>query len=376
VAENTRIARFSIFGFRILVFAALVLVACHAPTFANKRTPDAAGAKQLSVDFRKTDLQSCLDTIHLASGYDFIVDKTVLAQTLLSRYHITLYLPDSNLETIMEWLTRQIDAQYRVDVEQKLVTVGDEKTWIKEAQNTCVFYSLEGIVDPESKQNVIGFLKGFGWARHGSIALLKSPPRLMAIQPKFVHARIQRIVNILRAHRIYAPADSSKKNTPVQIPQAMQKVHEVIGFLANACGINIGYDPRDLVRAQVRPLKGPALIGEHLKHIGSQCGLNAQRMEDGRGYWLFKSGVGYHGWTYGQWSWDKFFPAGFDVKKQVRKHGAQQLMDMIKAHVAPAYWDKGGHLDYYEPAGMLVVLGVPLIFKEVSDYLALLDHPD
>jgi hypothetical protein len=162
-------------------------------------------------------------------------------------------------------------------------------------------------------------------------------------------------------------------DSPIQCQFRDQLFLDVAAALTQQSGVNIGFDPRDLLQGPKTRLSleiGDATLKFALEQLAARSGLGRPVPEPGRGVWLPARKASARIPESGELFWNRAVVRSYYVKPLIRRMGAFKLIELVHQNVTPGEWVEFGPVVGYHPAGRLIVFHDQEGQQQAAEYLS------
>jgi hypothetical protein len=251
--------------------------------------------QKLSVNYSRQPLHRVLASLSASTGVD-IVPGTAPGRP--ASPPVTLRARSVPLTTLLDRVARLTDRRYEI-LSPTRVLFGREAEWLDAAPLTWRVYRVRDLYDADGRKAFLALLdRAMAPLKKRKVAYRIVPRpnsrQVLALLPASGHRRLDRVLSALRgrqpAPEAVVPEPATRKALAATVPFAIPErdVLEALALLADAGGLNLGVDPRDLApdRRRVKLAAG-GTVEDALKRFVEATGLAGYRVEPHKSAWLY-----------------------------------------------------------------------------------------
>ena len=362
----------------------------------DHQRPAPPSVPKVSFTFRSAPMAGVGRELSKLAGVGISVISDGKAQPPLGERRVTLRMNDAGLLDALDWITRQVDAQYSWDGHTVCIATDPDRLYNERLVEKV--YPLRtmrrydkpiiGHDDFEMEKNGIfssvQLCLGEYLRRRPDAALTMMPSRteFLAACSRPAHARIDEVLDEIARGKESTPlladlddAELRKAlDRPVRCNYKDLPALQVIKKLSGQAEVNIAVDPRELPGGELTPLTldtGDGNLKGALDELVRRCRLKGYALEPGRGIWL-RGQREYP--PDGRLLWQGGLIRSYYVEPMCRKIGLVRVIRHVTQNVTPGQW--GGKLPVmaYAPSGRLIVFHYRSGHVKLQAYLALLQQ--
>ena len=356
------------------------------------RRPRGPLDREVSFSFLGSKLSETVGTLSRLTGISMTILSGSSAPESLHARRVSLTMHNVRLADALEWIMRQVDAQYAWDGAGVCIASSREKLFSDELIEHV--YPLRrmklydkpviGFHDVDSEKNSIlkcvkDLLAEYRKYRPKSKFVL-TPQRgeFVAICSALAHQRIEEALHEMARGRETLPPLRPEANSK-DIEKKLEKivfcayqdrpVIEILGKLSTDSGVNIGIDTRELAQGENTRITlnlAKASLRFALQQIVKLCKLEAYKIEPGRGVWL-RGSRPHPADRRSLWEWGVI--RSYYVEPTAKKIGLAQLIGLVKQNITPGQWRNGLPVMTHAPTGRLIVFHTRDAHADLYSYL-------
>jgi len=371
----------------------------------------------LDVCFEQEPLDVVVGALSMASDLDIIILPEAVSHNEVEDALITLRMSNASVRGVLDWLTRMLDARYRI-MPGKIVRIySGESSKRKEQLETLTYptgtYALmtkglglryeEDIVHDGTSPPALPSMYDFAEERERLInihhTLLRyieeryegtrlvfggSRTQLIAHYPRSTHEKIGQIATELsrwadrsmpsgRFRRKWLEEGRKRLTRKVSCDVRQLPFHKLINMLADQVEISIGWNSLDPSIESSKPITlrlDNVPFNKVLRGLLLQVGLDRGELEWDKGLWLHRKDDPPLSVVPQEYYWDACFVRSYFVGPLLSQHDSDALIAMIQESVTPSEWEEAPPaMAFHRETMRLLVLHTPSGQEQVADYL-------
>lgn len=334
----------------------------------------------VSLSFDHELLGAVLRSITVLTGVDAAIHPEIMSPSKIEKKRITFHVADMSLRHALDWLVRQIDADYQVnDDGSVLITRGYMPI---ESAATGSFF-VPGLYLEKEAADLTAILDAAilpVTSKRDDVVIVRRMSRnLLVVQaPPPVLKRIKDIVNALGDTKpvspLPLPADRLKNilDRKVLCNYRRVAVLDLIGRIRKETGLNIGFCGDLLwkrrVRREINMMLGHVSVREALDELVSRAGFERWDLEPSRGVWLYGRDENRHRPS-GEMPWYGTIVRAYPAAGLVRKKRLEEIEQAVRAVCGRP--SSATLVKYSRATGKVLVIEEPDVMRRVEEYLKL-----